>query len=139
MRGGKARIPTEGGQTKISGNSEKWETMIRILGLLKLFVLCCLLFETTSATGNKTHTPDLFRVYIYIYLFILVRVEVLPVSVNWFPGHVYGVIVEWDILKVYKMGGTDMTHFLELFTFPPLYILLRSYSHSKECLLKVDQ
>lgn len=57
-------------------------------------------------THTHTHISDLFRVYI----FILVRVEVLPVSVNWFPGNdVYGVI-KWDILKVYKMGGTDMTH-----------------------------
>lgn len=68
------------------------------------------------------------------------RVEVLPVSVNWFPGNdVYGVIVVLDVFKVFKMGGTDMTHFLELYTFFPLYIFLRSYSHSKECLPTVDQ
>lgn len=67
------------------------------------------------------------------------RVEVLPVSVNWFPGNdVYGV-VEWDIFKVYKMGGIDMTHFLELYTVFPLYVHLRSYSHAKECVPTMDQ
>lgn len=118
--------------------------MIRILGLLNLFVLRCLLLETKCATGKtNTHTHLTYFVYIYIlfiYLFILVRVEVLPVSVNWFPGNdVYGVIAEWDIFKVYKLGGTDMTHFLELYTFSPLYVLLRSYSHSKEHLPTVVQ
>lgn len=77
--------------------------MTRILGLLNLFVLCCLLLETKCATGKKhTHTPGLFRVYIFIY-FSACR----SFARNWFPGNdVYGVIVEWDILKVYEMGGT---------------------------------
>lgn len=117
----KSKNPGGGGPTEHSGNSEKWETMIRILGTLKLFVLCCLLSETKCAIGNK-HTHLTYLVYIFFYYYyFLVSVEVFHVSVNWFPGNdVYGVTVEWVILGFTRGWDRHDAHYWIIYLFPSL-------------------